>query len=77
MRHPQARVTPCFASQLANAIRDCFMKWPPSRTAIAIVIVVGIGMGIGAALLGYPAWEVPIISLLGAAGAIVAVRMVS
>jgi hypothetical protein len=53
------------------------MKWPPSRTAIAVITVVGIGMGIGAALLGYPVWEVPVISLLGAAGAIVAVRIIS
>ena len=53
------------------------MKWLPSRTAIAVVIVVAIGMGIGATLLGYPAWEVPIISLLGGAGAIAAVRILN
>jgi hypothetical protein len=32
-------------------------------------------MGIGAALLGYPAWAIPLIAFFGAGGAIVAVRV--
>ncbi len=53
------------------------MQWPPSRTAIAVVIVVGVSMGIGVALIEYSAWEVPSISLLAAAGAIAAVRILN
>jgi hypothetical protein len=36
----------------------------------------GWSMGIGAALLGYPAWAIPLIALLGAGGAVVAVRLI-
>ena len=36
---------------------------------IAIVLIVAVSMGIGAALLGYPAWAIPLIALLGAGGA--------
>jgi hypothetical protein len=32
-------------------------------------------MGIGAALFGYPGWAIPLIALLGAGGAVVAVRL--
>jgi hypothetical protein len=42
---------------------------------IAIVLIVAVSMGIGAALLGYPVWAIPLIALLGAAGAIVAIRV--
>jgi hypothetical protein len=41
----------------------------------AIVLVVAVSMGIGAALLGYPVWAIPLIALLGAGGAIVAIRV--
>ena len=41
----------------------------------AIVLIVAVSMGIGAALLGYPIWAVPLIAILGAGGAIVAIRM--
>jgi hypothetical protein len=41
----------------------------------AIVIIVAASMGIGAALLGYPVWAVPLIAILGAGGAIVAIRV--
>ena len=43
---------------------------------IAIVLIVAVSMGIGAALLGYPAWAIPLIALLGAGGAVVAVRLI-
>jgi len=36
----------------------------------------GCEYGIGAALLGYPAWAIPLIALLGAGGAVVAVRLI-
>jgi len=42
---------------------------------IAIVLIVAVSMGIGAALLGYPAWAIPLIALLGVGGAVVAVRL--
>jgi hypothetical protein len=41
----------------------------------AIVLIVAVSMGIGAALLGYPAWAIPLIALFGAGGAILAVRV--
>ena len=41
----------------------------------AIVLIVGVSMGIGAALLGYPVWAIPLIAILGAGGAIVAIRV--
>jgi membrane protein YdbS with pleckstrin-like domain len=41
----------------------------------AIVLIVAVSMGIGAALLGYPVWAVPLIAVFGAAGAIVAIRV--
>lgn len=44
----------------------------PSAIPISIIIVVGMIMGVGAAVLGYPLWAVPVISLLGMAGAFVA-----
>jgi hypothetical protein len=40
-----------------------------------IVLIVAVSMGIGAALLGYPVWAIPLIALLGAGGAIVAIRV--
>ena len=51
------------------------MSWRPSKTGIAVVIAVGVGMGIVAAAMDYPIWSVPLISLLGAAGAAVAVAV--
>jgi hypothetical protein len=42
-----------------------------------IVLIVAVGMGIGAALLGYPVWAISLIALLGAGGAIVAIRVLS
>jgi hypothetical protein len=41
----------------------------------AIVLIVAVSMGIGAALLGYPVWAIPLIAILGAGSAIVAVRV--
>jgi hypothetical protein len=41
----------------------------------AIVLVVAVIMGIGAAVLGYPVWAIPLIAVLGACGAIVAIRV--
>jgi hypothetical protein len=41
----------------------------------AIVLIVAVSMGIGAALLGYPAWAIPLIALFGAGGAVVAIRV--
>jgi hypothetical protein len=41
----------------------------------AIVLIVAVSMGIGAGLLGYPVWAIPLIALLGAGGAIVAIRV--
>jgi hypothetical protein len=41
----------------------------------AIVVIVAVSMGIGAALLGYPLWAIFLIAILGAGGAIVAVRV--
>ena len=35
---------------------------------IAIVLIVAVSMGIGAALLGYPAWAIPLIAIFGAGG---------
>jgi hypothetical protein len=32
-------------------------------------------MGIGAALLGYPLWAIPLITVFGAVGAIIAIRV--
>ena len=43
----------------------------------AIALIVAVSMGIGAALLGYPLWAIPLIALLGAGGAIVAIRVLS
>jgi len=43
----------------------------------AIVLIVAVSMGIGASLLGYPLWAIPLIVLLGACGAIVAIRVLS
>jgi hypothetical protein len=40
-----------------------------------IVLIVAASMGIGAALLGYPVWAIPLIAVLGAGGAIVAIRV--
>jgi len=42
---------------------------------IAIVLIVAVSMGIGAALFGYPGWAIPLIALLGAGGAVIAVRL--
>ena len=39
------------------------------------MLIVAVSMGIGAALLGYPVWAIPLIALLGAGGAIVAIRL--
>jgi hypothetical protein len=41
----------------------------------AIVLIVAVTMGIGAALLGYPAWAIPLVAIFSAVGAIVAVRV--
>jgi hypothetical protein len=41
----------------------------------AIVLIVAVSMGIGAALLGYPVWAIPLIAILGAGGALVAIRV--
>ena len=41
----------------------------------AIMLIVAVSMGIVAALLGYPLWAIPLIALLGAGGAIVAIRV--
>ena len=43
---------------------------------IAIVLIVDVNIGIGAALLGYPASAIPLITLLGAGGAVVAVCLI-
>ncbi len=51
------------------------MSWRPSKSGIAVVIAVGVGMGIAAAELDYPIWTIPLVSLLGAAGAAVAVAV--
>ena len=51
------------------------MSWCPSKTAIALVIAVGLGMGIAAAAMDYPNWSIAQISLLGSAGAVVAVTV--
>jgi hypothetical protein len=75
---------------LGNRLSRCGAPrpWPrtqPTSTArrepaysvipAAIVLIVAVSMGIGAALLGYPAWAIPLIALFGAGGAIVAVRV--
>jgi hypothetical protein len=52
------------------------VNWRSSMIPIAIVLIVAVSMGIGAALLGYPAWAIPLIALLGAGGAVVAVRLI-
>jgi hypothetical protein len=39
------------------------------------MLIVAVSMGIGAALLGYPLWAIPLIALLGAGNAIVAIRV--
>ncbi len=49
------------------------MVW--QEAVVVIVLIVAVSMGIGAALLGYPAWAIPLIAVFGAGGAIVAVRM--
>ena len=41
----------------------------------AMMVIVAASMGIGAALLGYPVWAIPFIAILGAGGAIVAIRV--
>ena len=43
------------------------------RSAIVLVLVVG--MAIGAALLGYPAWAIPLIAIFGGGDAIAAIRV--
>ena len=52
------------------------MNWLSSMIPIAIVLIVAVSMGIGAALLGYPAWAIALIALLGGGGAVVAVRLI-
>ena len=53
------------------------MNWLSSSIPIAIVLIVAVSMGIGAALLGYPtSAAIPLIALLGAGGAVVAVRLI-
>jgi hypothetical protein len=52
------------------------VNWLSSMIPIAIVLIVAVSMGIGAALLGYPTWAIPLIALLGAGGAVVAVRLI-
>jgi hypothetical protein len=39
------------------------------------MLIVAVSMGIGAALLGYPRWAIPLIALLGAGNAIIAIRV--
>jgi membrane protein YdbS with pleckstrin-like domain len=48
-----------------------------SMIPIAIVLIVAVSMGIGAAVLGYPAWAIPLIALLGAVGAVRLISKVS
>ena len=52
------------------------MSRRPSKLGTAIVVATGIGTGIVASELDYPLWAVPLVSLLGAFGAAVAVAMV-
>jgi hypothetical protein len=52
------------------------VHWLSSMIPFAIVLIVAVSMGIGAALLGYPTWAIPLIALLGAGGAVVAVRLI-
>jgi hypothetical protein len=42
---------------------------------VAIVVIVAVSMGIGATLLGYLVWAIPLIAILGAGGAIAAIRV--
>ena len=51
------------------------MNWLPAVIPAAIVLIVAVTMGVGAALLGYPAWAVPLIAIFGAGGATVAIRV--
>ena len=53
----------------------CAMNRLVAVILTAIVLIVAVSMGIGAALLGYPVWAIPLIALLGAGGAIVAIRV--
>jgi hypothetical protein len=53
----------------------CAMNQLIAVIPTAIVLIVAVSMGIGAALLGYPVWAIPLIALLGAGGAIVAIRV--
>jgi hypothetical protein len=53
----------------------CAMNRLVAVIPTAIVLIVAVSMGIGAALLGYPVWAIPLIALLGAGGAIVAIRL--
>jgi hypothetical protein len=53
----------------------CAMNGIIALIPTAIVLIVAVSMGIGAALLGYPVWAIPLIALLGAGGAIVAIRV--
>jgi membrane protein YdbS with pleckstrin-like domain len=41
----------------------------------AIVFIVAVSMAIGAVLLGYPVWAILLIAILGAGGAILAMRV--
>jgi hypothetical protein len=56
------------------ALRRAVNRLDPTIPA-AIVVIVAVSMGIGAALLGYPVWAIPLIAILGAGGAIVAIRV--
>jgi hypothetical protein len=53
----------------------CAMNRLIALIPTGIVLIVAVSMGIGAALLGYPVWAIPLIALLGAGGAIVAIRL--
>jgi hypothetical protein len=53
----------------------CAMNGIIALIPTAIVLIVAVSMGIGAGLLGYPVWAIPLIALLGAGGAIVAIRV--
>jgi hypothetical protein len=58
-----------------SAAERCAMNRLIAVIPTAIVLIVAVSMGIGAALLGYPVWAIPLIALLGAGGAIVAIRV--
>jgi hypothetical protein len=66
---------PMAKTRVRNPALWCAVNPLDAAIPAAIVVIVAVSMGIGAALLDYPVWAIPLIAILGAGGAIVAIRV--